>query len=142
DVILDFRGERIRDDKDLMRRCGSAPVGTVAPLKVFRDGHEQMLSIIVGRRPGNELIESQAGANKAEAPRMQSIGITIAELTGQLGIGKTVSNVRGAYVANVTPGSVAEDAGLKNGDVIELFNRETINTKADYTRVLTRLKPG
>ncbi len=142
DVILDFRGERIRDDKDLMRRVGTTPVGTVAPLKVFREGREQTLSITVGRRPGGESVESPAAAIKAEQPRAQSIGITVSELTGQLGISKTVSDVRGAYVANVTPGSVADDAGLKNGDVIEAFNRETIKTKADYTRAFNRLKSG
>jgi Do/DeqQ family serine protease len=142
DVILDFRGERIRDDKDLMRRTGSTPVGTVAPLKVFRDGRELTLSITIGRRPGGELLESPAAAIKAEQPRAQSLGITVSELTGQLGISKTVSDVRGAYVANVTPGSVAEDAGLKNGDVIEALNRETIKTKADYARAFNRLRSG
>lgn len=142
DVIWEFRGERVRDDKDLVRRTGSTPVGTVAPLKIYRDGREQTLTITVGRRPGIETLEAQLKSTRIELVRPQSLGITVSELTAQLGISKTVTNVSGIYVASVSPGSVAEDAGLKTGDVIETFNRATIKTKADYVRVFNGLRSG
>jgi serine protease Do len=142
DVIWEFRGERIRDDKDLVRRSGSTPVGTVAPLKIYRNGREQTLSITVGRRPGSEALEDQLKASRIDLIHPQSLGITVAELTAQLGISKTVSNVRGVYVVSVASGSIAEDAGLKNGDVIEAFNREVTRTKADYMRLFSQLRAG
>jgi serine protease Do len=142
DVIWEFRGERVRDDKDLFRRSGSTPVGTVAPLKVFRNGREQTLTITVGRRPGTELLEDQLKAARIDLIRPQSLGITVAELNAQLGLSKVVSEVRGVYVASVATGSVAEDAGLKNGDVIEAFNKQIIKSKVDYMRVFNQLKPG
>jgi len=142
DIIWEFRGERVRDDKDLVRRSGSSPVGTVAPLKIYRNGREQTLTITVGRRPGMDGLEDQLKATRIDLLRPQSLGITVTDLTAQLGISKTVSNVRGVYVVSVASGSIAEDAGLKNGDVIEAFNREVTRTKADYVRLFNQLRPG
>lgn len=142
DVIWEFRGERIRDDKDLMRRIGSAPIGTAAPVKIYRNGREQMLSITVGRRPDVEPIVDQLKAARIELYRPQSLGLTVSDLNNQMGIAKMTSDAKGVYVSNVAPGSLADDAGLKNGDIIESFNRETIKTKADYLRAFDRLRSG
>ncbi len=142
DVVWEFRGERIRDDKDLMRRIGSTPVGTVAPVKIYRNGREQTLNITVGRRPDGEPAVDQLKAARIELFRPPSLGITVSDLNKQMGISKMTSDAKGAYVSNVAPGSLADDAGLKGGDVIEAFNREPIKTKADYLRAFERLRPG
>jgi serine protease Do len=143
DVIVEYRGERIRDDKDLVRRIGSTPAGSSAALKIYRDGREMLLTVTVGRRPGADLPpEIEPVSMRGGVAAAQPIGISVSDLTGQLGIGRTINNVRGALVANVTTGSVAEDAGVRSGDVIESFNRETIRTRADFLRVLNRLRPG
>ena len=55
DVIVELRGERIKDDEDLVRRVASTPVGSTAPIKIYRDKREMTLSVVVGRRPGREI---------------------------------------------------------------------------------------
>ncbi len=142
DVIWEYRGERIRDEKDLMRRIGSTPVGTVAPVKIYRNGREQTLNITVGRRPDSEPVVDQLKAARIELARPQSLGLTVNDLNKQMGIGKLTSDAKGAYVSNVAPGSLADDAGLKGGDLIEAFNREPIKMKADYLRAFERLRTG
>jgi serine protease Do len=154
DVILSFRGELIRDDKDLMRRIGSTPVGTVAPLRVWRNNAELTLNVTVARRPGTELPPAALAANgfvpnalttpRASAPAgvTSSAGIGFAELSGQLGVSKMLYQIAGVYVAQVAPGSVADDAGLRAGDVIEALNRKTVLTRDEFKRALALVGSG
>jgi serine protease Do len=144
DVILAFRNEIVRDDKDLIRRIGSTPVGTSAPLRVMREGKELTINVTIGRRPGLEPPPETLARNQLvpNAQPGQSAGIGFAELTSQLGVSKIVNQVRGVYVAQVAPGSVADDAGLRIGDVIEAINRKPVTTKEDFKRLLALVASG
>jgi S1-C subfamily serine protease len=51
DVIIEFNGDRIRDDGDLVRKVAVTPVGTNAPLRIYRAGRELNLTVTIGRRP-------------------------------------------------------------------------------------------
>ncbi|HEX6801001.1 MAG TPA: PDZ domain-containing protein, partial [Candidatus Binatia bacterium] len=44
----------------------------------------------------------------------------------------------GLVIAAVKPGSAAEEAGLRSGDVITEINRQPIKNLTDYNRELTR----
>jgi serine protease Do len=144
DVILVFRGERIKDDADLVRRVASTPVGTTAPIKIIRNGREMTLSVVIGRRPGRDTTPSQTAAiaNSGVDLRKESLGISIGNLSSQQEIDSDLDNARGVLVVRVDPGSVADDADLRANDVIEAINREPVGDKEDFKRVLNRLKSG
>jgi serine protease Do len=143
DVIVELRGERVKDNEDLLRRVASTPVGTTAPVKIFRNGRPMELSVVIGRRPGHETI-----ANTAAAPasgddlRKNSLGVGIVNLNSQLALDADLDGLKGVLVQRVDSGSVADDAGLRTNDVIETINREPVNDKEDFRRVLNRLKSG
>jgi len=143
DVIVEFRGERIKDNEDLLRRVASTPVGTTAPVKIYRDGRPMTLSVVIGRRPGREPIAntSAAGAPGDDPPK-DNLGIGIGNLNSQLALDADLEGAKGVLVARVDPGSVADDAGLRTNDVIEKLNREPLDDKEDFKRVLNRLKSG
>src|SRR5262245_6772626 len=144
DVIVELRGERIKDDEDLVRRVASTPVGTTAPVKIYRDKREMTLSVVVGRRPGREITAKTASSsiNSGDDLRKESIGISFGNLTSLQTDGNDIGITHGVLVVRVEPGSVAEDAEMRAGDVIEAINRETVRDKEDFKRVLNRLKPG
>jgi S1-C subfamily serine protease len=54
----------------------------------------------------------------------------------------TNSTAKGAAVSTVQPGTPAEKAGLKNGDVIVEFDGVRLDTWDDFTREVTKKKPG
>lgn len=143
DVIVEFRGERVKDNEDLIRRVASTPVGTTAPVKVYRNGRPMTLSVVIGQRPGREIIATPAAASAhSDDLRKENLGISIGNLNSQLALDSDMDGMKGVLVSRVEPGSVADDAGLKPNDVIETINREPVDSKEDFKRVLNRLKSG
>lgn len=142
DVIVEFRGELVKDNEDLLRRVASAPVGTTAPIRIYRDGRPMALSVVIGRRPGRQTIASSEASASGDDLRKESLGIGITDLGAQAAIDSDLEAAKGVLVHRVEPGSVADDAKLKPKDVIESINREPVNSKEDFKRVLNRLKSG
>jgi len=145
DIVIEYRGERVKDDSDLVRRVASTPVGTAVPVKIFRDGKEMMVSVVVGRRPGNSgsIITPGASATGSDlALRTQNIGIRFETMTPKKAAEKDLSSSRGILVVRVEPGSIAEDAELKQDDLIETINREPVRDNEDFKRVINSLKSG
>jgi serine protease Do len=143
DVIVEFRGERVKDNEDLVRRVASTPVGTTAPIKIYRDGRQMALSVVIGRRPGRETIVNAAAASASgDDLRKESLGVIIANLSSQLALDTDLDGFKGVFVQRVDPGSVADDAGLRTNDVIETINREPVDDREDFKRALSRLKSG
>jgi serine protease Do len=143
DVIVEFRGELVKNNEDLLRRVAATPVGTTAPVKIYRDGRPMTLSVVIGRRPGRETIaRSDAESDSTQAIRKDNLGIGIDNLGSQRAFDADLEDVRGVLVARVEPGSVADDANLRTNDIIESINREPIEGKEDFKRVLNRLKSG
>ena len=145
DIVLEIRGEKVKDDADLIRRVASTPVGATAPVKIVRDGREMTLSVIVGRRPGGDVVkrlEASASSDTDESPKNQSIGISIQSITPPTAREKDVNRRRGVLVVRVDSGSVADDAELRSSDIIEMVNREPVRDKEDFKQILSRLKPG
>ncbi|HZY09574.1 MAG TPA: PDZ domain-containing protein, partial [Bacteroidota bacterium] len=51
-------------------------------------------------------------------------------------------DVSGLKISGTRPGSAAEKAGLKDGDVIIKFKGKDIKNIYDFTNVLSECKPG
>jgi serine protease Do len=142
DVIVEFRGELVKDNEDLLRRVASTPVGTTAPIRIYRDGRPMTLSVVIGRRPGREIINDPAESASGDDLRKESLGVGIQDFSAQSALDDDLEATRGVLVQRVESGSVADDAKLKPKDVIETINREPVNSKEDFKRVLSRLKSG
>ena len=73
--------------------------------------------------------------------RKPTLGVSIADaarIAAKRGSGPTV----GAYIGRVRPGSAAEKAGLRPGDVITELGGRPIRVAADVHAVLARHHPG
>ena len=104
DVIVEFRGERIKDNEDLLRRVASTPVGTTAPVKIYRDGRPMTLNVVIGRRPGRETIANTAAGLPGDDLRRENLGIGIRNLSSQLALDTDMEGVKGVLVARVRSG--------------------------------------
>lgn len=144
DIVVEFRGERIKDDSDLIRQVAATPVGTPAPIKIFRDSKEMTLTVVVSQRPEMNTIEAAEAAKPSEAdssPR-QNIGISVQTMTPTRILERSLGQVMGVMVIRVEAGSVSDDAGLKVNDVIEAVNRQQVKNVEDFKEVLSSLNSG
>ena len=144
DVLVEYRGEKLKDVNHLRHIVARTKVGEEIQIKVLRDGQEKSLTVQVGERPSDELL-AQRGAPSSPSS-LESLdnvlaGLSVEPLTGerkkQLNLPE---NTAGVVVSEVKPGSAAEAAGIQQGDVIQEVNREIITNLADYKTSASKIE--
>jgi len=112
DIIVEFNGEPVKNVADLQLKVIGTKPGQKVKITVIRDGEKKTLTVKIGQMPGSE--------NLASADLMSKFGFSVQPLTPELrqrlGIPKWVK--KGLVVSEVKRGSPADDAGLREGDVI------------------------
>ena len=77
----------------------------------------------------------------AQAKPKPKLGAAIADATSQADKHPGIP-AAGAFVGKVTPGSPAERAGLRSGDVITALADQPVQRAGDVQRILSGLPPG
>ena len=70
------------------------------------------------------------------------IGVTIQPVTSDIASSLGLSQVRGALVNSVQPGSPAEKAGIRRGDVITSVNGAAVKDSNDLRNDVAQMAPG
>jgi serine protease Do len=70
------------------------------------------------------------------------IGISPTDVTSPIAEKENLKNASGVYVAAITPGGGAEEAGLKVKDVIIKINETDINSTAELQEAVSQHRPG
>ncbi|MGB7587065.1 MAG: DegQ family serine endoprotease [Terriglobales bacterium] len=140
DVIRDLDGKPIPDAGELQVEVGQKQPGTTIKLGVLRNGKSMTLPVtleLMGARDksGNEVSNASTGK-----PRW---GLGLSDLDdstrGQI---QAPSDIHGAVVDQVQPGSPADDAGLQRGDVIVQVDRKDVNSASDVQDALRNVPKG
>ena len=74
--------------------------------------------------------------------RRGMLGVTIQPVTSDIARSLGLDNVRGALINTVNPGSPADQAGLRRGDVITAVNGESIKDGNGLRNEVAQLLPG
>lgn len=137
DVIIAYNGKTVENAAHLRNMVAQTPVGSRVEVKVIREGKEKGLTVTVG-----ELTKEVARAGEEQVTTENALsGVVVEEVTPEtarrLGLPR---GEKGVVVAGIEPDSVAEQAGLQEGDVILEINREPVRTTKDYRRIVTGIK--
>ncbi len=135
DVITSVNGKPIRSGVELRRVVQSLAPGTQAKVVVVRDKKEKTLTVKLGEAPtGEEDATTETGGR---------IGLSVQPLTPEtakeLGVD---SSVKGVVVRKVDPGSAADRAGIKVGDVITEIDDTAVTSVASFSKAERQLKKG
>ena len=107
-------------------------------VKVLRDGKKVSLSVKLGRLEDN-IASSQPVRQRTK--KVEFAGMTLSnlgrEVAEQFGIDQSVN---GVVIVDVKAGSVAEDKGLKKGDVIIQVNRKKISSTDELYKLNAEAK--
>ncbi|MFA7434031.1 MAG: DegQ family serine endoprotease [Gemmobacter sp.] len=135
DVILSFDGSDVADTRDLVRRVGDAEVGRSVPLVVLREGDEQVIDVVLGRREtADSDARRPAGADPQEPATRELLGMTITTLSpdqrDQMGL---PSGTEGLLVTEVDEVSEAWSKGMRAGDVITEAGQQKVTQPSDLS---------
>jgi len=81
-----------------------------------------------------EMKDTEIAASTQEG----DLGLTVQPVTPQLAQSLGLERAQGLVITAVTPGSAADEAGLRSGDLITEINRRPVKTLADYSREMAR----
>jgi serine protease Do len=70
------------------------------------------------------------------------LGVNIRTIDSDLAKEKDLKTLSGVYLEGVSEGGAAEDAGLKEGDVIKNINGISVNTSSQLQEVVAQYNPG
>jgi serine protease Do len=140
DIIVEFNGQPVTDNDELVNRVVRTAPGTSVPIKVLRDGKTESVTVKVAELDlANEGRESEEEAADATA----GFGLSIQDLTPDIARQlRLPSGTSGAVVVEVEPRSPAERVGVQPRDVIVEVNRKPVSTSAEASRELQRVQAG
>ncbi len=136
DVITAYQDKPVEDPGALQREVTRTPVGTKAALKVVRDGRDLELTVTVGEQSERARV---AGADPAVENALAGLDVQSLnqQMARELGI---TGKANGVVVVGVEPGSLADRAGVAQGDVIREINRQPVKSVKDYEKVASSLR--
>ena len=137
DLIIEIDGVKIKNSQDVVREVLRKQVGQKIRMEVLREGKRMGIDVTTGEMPSEPIEQKPAQPEKKEGFGLYITSVT-PEIAKQLGLKAT----EGVVIEKMDSGSVAQEAGLRRGDVILEVNRQTIKDANDYFKAMEKTKPG
>jgi serine protease Do len=141
DVILEYDGRPVENPTQLRNAVAKTVIGKKATIKYIRDKRVRTIDVAIAEQPksvaqagtGEETEESVNPANLLSDLDVRDLN---AELARRLGLN---GNERGVVIVRVRSGGAAEEAGLKEGDIILEVNRRPVPNLKAYEQLASKL---
>jgi serine protease Do len=167
DVVTEINGQRVEGAAQFRRMIREIPAGRTVQLSVWRDGRSQSISATLGKMQENHkrLMTAMPQVFNFRTPEMPEIapmpdiptlewdngdllmnrprlGIDAEDISGQLGSFFGAPEGEGILVREVNPGSAAEKAGVKAGDVITSLDGAKLHSLGELRSKLSATGAG
>ena len=149
DIITKFDGQDIASMNKLPRIVAETTVNKKVAIEVFRDNKYITLNTVIEKptsadpfsEDGDEDSEDSDDNGDGKGGSKGALGMAVKNLTPETrrtyGI---ADSEKGVVVSNVSRGSVASFAGIKQGDLIISINKKPLNSSSDFDNSLNKLK--
>jgi len=137
DIVVELNEQKVNGAADLSVHASQMQPGTVAHLRIFRNGKTRSVDVTLGEFP--EKAEAEKGGQGAGA-RAGLQGLQVQNLTpdlaNELGLkpGQT-----GVVVTAVDPSSAAADAGVQAGDLIQEVDHKPVHNQGEYQQAVAAI---
>jgi serine protease Do len=168
DVIIEFEGKHHKDVGHLVDAVRSHEPGDEVLIKVLRDGEEKTLTVVLGEREhdyvwfsGDDFTLNLKGLEGLEAlkhleeleglediyisgdwsGRRGKLGVYVEDLSEGLAEYFNVPDAKGVLIKDIVDDSVAEEAGIKAGDVIVKIGEMDVGNSDELVKSIQKMEP-
>ena len=136
DVVQSVGGTAISNPIELARTVADTKPGETTDVAVLRDGTSKTLHVTVGSLPDQQVADNGHG----QAGERGGIGVALAPLSPELRDQLQLpDSARGAVVAEVRPGSPAQQAGLQQGDLVVGVGSRTVSNPQEAANAIRQI---
>lgn len=147
DAITEVNGARVEGSRDLARKIAEIKPGVQTDLTVMRDGEERTIQLELGQFPSSDRMAALQPSDEPSEMKLKDLGITLAPVDERYdderrygedrnGSGDGPRGEQGVRIAEVEGGSIADDKGLRSGDIIDEVGGKAVYTPRDVRRSL------
>ncbi len=138
DVIVSVNGEPTPRIRDLQNAIQYRTPGERVTLEVLRKGERLAVEVTLGERPSEEELSQMPppGAPEQEEPK-QAFGLTVRPNSPELARRLGLRTDQGMVIMEVEPGSPADFARLRPGEVILSINNRPIRSVDEWNEAVT-----
>lgn len=130
DVILKLNGNKVDKVAKFRNRIAMTRPGTGVDFLVLRDGKKKKIKAAIGT------METDDDGQPVSSDKLPKLGMRLQKLTHDLAEQFGYKDARGVLVAEVEAGSIAAQAGIKRGSLIEEVNRTEVETPDQVKKLI------
>lgn len=147
DVVLEFDGQTVETVRDLSKIVAATKVDKKVEVLLWRQGKEVKVEVTVGRLEEGEkkmkaaLSGAKADDDKDAEAQGPVLGMSLEAITDEIRKAENIdAGVKGVFIAEVAPGSRAEDKGVVPGMIIVEINQQAVATPEEAVKRVEELK--
>ena len=141
DVVIEIDSQKVLNANKLQYIIRHIKVGSVVTVKVIRNKTESIFNVKIEEQPGGvseSAIPRDLSHEEAPSKKGEVLGITVEELTPQMAKMLGYESETGVIVKSVQPSSLAEKAGIDEGDIIYQVGRFAVKNVAEFVEAVTK----
>lgn len=139
DIITKVNDEKVNSPGELQDEIRDIDIGDKANIEIMRDGKTIKFIVKIAEMPTVEEEDSEFPKEKVFSVQT---GLKVEVVTSEIAKELELPWVKGLVIAEVIPGSSADDMGLQPGDVILEANRIEMSSVEKWEEVISKLEPG
>jgi len=139
DVITELNGKTVRDSKQLRLQVARTEPGTSVTLKALRDGKEKSFNVTLKELPQKGSLAKAGDHGSADGEALRGVAVQDLDVRARRQM-EVPEDITGALITEVAPGSAAEHAGLRSGDLIVEINRKAVRNAEDAVNLTSQPK--
>jgi serine protease Do len=130
DIVTALAGAAVTSSRELSTRVAALEPGREVELTLLRDGASARVTVELGERPGRDELARRADSERPS----NDFGMRLAPVPESLARSRGLDG--GALVREVVPGSPADEADLRPGDVIVSVEKYEVDSADEAARRL------
>ena len=132
DIIKSVDDKAVKNVNELVKEILKKKVGQKAKVDIVRDGKGMTLEVTTSAQPDRLEL-----GKEEEKETEERLGASVQELTPSLATRYGITGIKyGVLIVGVESGSLADEIGFQEGDVILEVNRKKIDSMEDFDKAM------